>query len=216
MDAQLARAVANALWPAWRRDRWQRSVCTRDFARSNPRGYSALHSGTVPMTPAARTTLVTHEEAWLEAVLLAEEWPGTSCVTCGGQGEVEGSLAWTNGGFGGSTPYRASCVACGGSGVATASYCVRLTRAAHDRVVFMLSSEERVALASVRHSTARAPFTVETNRHGRRKLRRNQNDPLVTAAAANALEALASAALLARVDEETVDAFLLDGSETCP
>ena len=170
-----------------------------------------MHSGTVPMTPAARTTLVTHEEEWLEAVLLAEEWPGSSCVTCGGHGEVEGSLAWTNGGFGGSTPYRASCVACGGSGVTTASYCVRLTRAAHDAAVFMLPSEERVALASVRRASARVPFELGKNRHGHLKLRRNSHDPLVTAAAASALEALARAAQLAHVDEATVDAFLIDG-----
>ena len=93
----------------------------------------------------------------------------------------------------------------------TASYCVRLTRAAHDRVVFMLSSEERVALASVRHSTARVPFTAGKNRHGSPRLRRNPDFPLVTPAAATALEALARAAQLAHVDEATVDAFLLDG-----
>ena len=210
MDAQLARAIANALWPVWRRDRWRQHVCTRDTARSNPHGYSALRTGSVEMTPAARTTIVQHEEEWLEAVLLSEEWPGGTCVTCDGRGEVDGSLAWTNGAFGGSTPQRASCGACGGSGVVTASYCVRLTRAAYDHVTFMMPSERRVALLAARASRARSPFTITENRHGRRKLRRNPRDPLLTVEAAAALEDIARAAQLAPVSEATVDAFLLD------
>ena len=210
MDAQLARGIANALWPAWRRDRWQRSVCTRDTVRSNPRGYSALHSGTVALAPHASTTIVQHEEAWLEAVLLSEEWPGGTCVACGGTGRMTATTSWENCAYGGNLPSEITCPACAGSGVQRASYCVRLTRAAHDACVFMMPSEKRVALLAVRSSRVRSPFEVTMNRHGRRKLRRNSHDPLVTPLAAEALEDLAGVAQLAPVSEATVDAYLLE------
>jgi len=205
MDPQLARATANALWPAWRRDRWRRHVCLRDTVRSNPRGYSDLRTGTIPR--AASTMVVQHEEAWLEAVLLSEEWPGITCAACGGHGREPGGAAdaWVE-------PFTGAgeCGACGGKGLVTASYCVRLTRAAHDAAVVLMPDEWRVALRAVRASTAWLPFEVTQNRHGRRKLRRNSHDPLVTPVAGLALEELARAAHLMPVSEATVDAFLLD------
>ena len=211
MDAQLARAVANALWPAWRRDRLRRHVCLRDMARSNPLGYSPLHSGTVAIAPAARTTVVTYEEEWLEAVLLTEEWPGVTCVACGGHGRVTEPIAnvWDE-------PFDGpgACGECGGGGVVSVSYCLRLTRAAHDSAVFLMSSEERVALLAARRAGAHVPFEVTENRHGRRKLRRNSHDPLITPVAAAALEALARAVTLAPVSEATVDAFLLGDDDS--
>ena len=223
MDVQLARAVANALWPAWRRDRWRTYRCVRDMARSNPMGYSPLRSGSIAIASAASTTVVTYEEAWLEgrwaarggpfsgepvdgALLLAEEWPGVTCRACGGRGRepVGTASAWDE-------PFEpaGACCACGGRGVVSASYIIRLSRAAHDAALLLMPDEWRVALLAARRSTARMPFEVTMNRHGRSKLRRNSHDSLITPSAASALEAVAGACTLAGVSEDVVNAFLL-------
>jgi hypothetical protein len=77
VEAQLARAVANALWPALRRQRWQTHTVTRNLAQSNPRGYSARpHAGSIATTEAASSTVVVHTESFITALLLREEYDG--------------------------------------------------------------------------------------------------------------------------------------------
>ena len=77
MEVQLARAVANSLWPALRRQRWSTHTVTRDLSKSNP---TAHHSGPraarVPTSPAASTTIIQHREEWIAALLLREEYDG--------------------------------------------------------------------------------------------------------------------------------------------
>jgi hypothetical protein len=77
MDSQLARAVANSLWPALRRQRWQTHTVTRNLAQSNPRGYAARpHAGSIVTTEAASSTVIVHEEHFITALLLREEYDG--------------------------------------------------------------------------------------------------------------------------------------------
>jgi hypothetical protein len=77
MDSQLARAVANSLWPQLKRQRWQTHTVTRNLSSYNPRGYSARpQAGSVATTPAASATVVLHEEAFIACLLLREEYDG--------------------------------------------------------------------------------------------------------------------------------------------
>jgi hypothetical protein len=77
MDSQLARAVANSLWPALRRQRWQTHTVTRNLSSHNPRGYSARpQAGSIATTEVASSTVVVHTESYITALLLREEWDG--------------------------------------------------------------------------------------------------------------------------------------------
>jgi hypothetical protein len=77
VDAQLARAVSNALWPNLKRNRWSTHTVTRDLSKSNPHAYTTgPRVARVPTTPAASTTIIQHQEQWISCLLLKEEYDG--------------------------------------------------------------------------------------------------------------------------------------------
>ena len=207
---QLARGVANSLWPYLRAGRWRRHTCLRDLGKWNPAGYpSGPRTASVPSTPAASTVVVVHEEEWIAALLLAEEWPGAECAMCGGAGHV--ALTETSSGMG--AWYERTdmpCPACAGAGILRSSWAIRLTRESHDATLAGLTGTQRVAYLGSLYSVVRTPFRPQPNRHGRLRLRRVEYDPRLCPVAAGALTTLARAASLVRVDEDRVDEYLVD------
>lgn len=78
-DKTMLRAIANALWPSLRRNRWRTHTVTRDLSKSNPRGYQAgPKSATVAQAPSASAVIELHHETFITAVLYAEDWPGAT------------------------------------------------------------------------------------------------------------------------------------------
>lgn len=77
------------------------------------------------------------------------------------------------------------------------AHVVQLLKSDHDHVVAGLPEPQRLGyLAAQKLAVCRMPFEVTENRHGRRMLRRNSHDGGLTQAAAQALEAIASAAAI--------------------
>jgi len=73
----MLRAIANALWPHLRRNRWRTHTVTRDLSKSNPRGYQAgPKSATVAQAPSASAVIELHHEEFITAILYGEDWPG--------------------------------------------------------------------------------------------------------------------------------------------
>jgi hypothetical protein len=76
IPTQLARGIANSLWPHLKRQRWRQHTVTRDLAAYNPSNAPQIGPGGFRTTPSAVTSVVQHHEEWIEAMLYAEEWFG--------------------------------------------------------------------------------------------------------------------------------------------
>jgi hypothetical protein len=76
VPAQLARAIANSLWPHLKRQRWQQHTVTRDLAAYNPSNAPQIGPRGFRTTPSAVTSVVQHHEEWIAAMLYAKEWFG--------------------------------------------------------------------------------------------------------------------------------------------
>ena len=211
MDEQLARGVANSLWPYLRAGRWQRHVCMRDLGKWNPAGYRGPgpRTGSVASSSAASTVVVQHDEWWIAALLLAEEWPGVECRVCRGAGRSTVPVA--SSGMGAWYEHTdVPCHACTGTGVLKSSWAIRLSREAHDRTLLGLTSTQRFAYLACHRSIARAPFWLRPNRHGALRLRRHPTDPHIDSVSAGVLVTIARAARIVWIDEARVDAYLVD------
>jgi hypothetical protein len=78
-DTTMLRAIANALWPSLRRNRWKTHTVTRDLSKSNPRGYQAgPRTSTVAVAPSKSAVVELHHESFITAILYAEDWPGNT------------------------------------------------------------------------------------------------------------------------------------------
>lgn len=83
---------------------------------------------------------------------------------------------------------------------------IQLTLPRYRAAIDLLDADVLTALkAAYQLATCRAPFERTTNRHGTPTLRRNSNDPHLTAPAAAALEHIAHYAEIHQVDQHTVD-----------
>ena len=76
IPTQLARAIANSLWPKLKSDRWREHTCTRDLAAYNPAPIPQVGPRGFRATPSAITRVVQHHERWISAMLYAKEWFG--------------------------------------------------------------------------------------------------------------------------------------------
>lgn len=65
-------------------------------------------------------------------------------------------------------------------------------------------------LTLLKLAKCRAPFTLDTNRHGTPTLRRNPNETHLTSEAAQALQRIAAAATTQRIPDDVLDALITD------
>lgn len=71
------RAVANALWPKLKHDRWRRHVQRRDLASNGAHpGYRSVGTGSIPNAPRALDNDVITDQRYIRATVWADEWPG--------------------------------------------------------------------------------------------------------------------------------------------
>jgi len=97
------------------------------------------------------------------------------------------------------------------------SYAIRLDKDNHDLALVMLPQNAQIDYATAaQHANTRTPFTPKANRHGIKKLRRNEKDGAITAHAAHALEAIACAATLRALDENDVNEYLITDADIPP
>jgi hypothetical protein len=170
-DTTMLRAIANALWPSLRRNRWKTHTCTRDLSKYNPRGYQAgPRTATVAQAPSASAVVELHHECFITAILYAEDWPGNT------------------------------------------SHALKLDHADFVREIRVSDPADAFWTdQALQHSTCRAPFHAQANRHGILGLRRNAADEHITAPVAAVLERIASVTQVLPISEaDLTDALIRD------